>query len=72
MQLKRVVIGSAWKSVYRPQIIAHYFKLLEERIQRNTHRLKNNNHVIELFTLGPLQIRIPDYAHEQIPAMTKH
>ena len=31
MQLKQDIILSAWKSVSKPQIIAHYFKLLGER-----------------------------------------
>ena len=34
MQLREVVIPSAWKSVRRPQIIAHYFKLLGERSEK--------------------------------------
>ena len=64
MQLKQVIFQSAWKSVY------YYFKLLDERVQRNSHQLKHNDHVIELFALGLLQIQIPDYAHAQILAMT--
>ena len=41
-------------------------------IQRNSHQLKHNDDVTGLFALGPLQIRIPDYAHAQILAMTNH
>ena len=54
MHLKLVIIPSAWKSIPRPLIIVHYFKLLDERVQRNSHQLKHNAHVIELFVLGPL------------------
>ena len=72
MQLKQVIIPSTWKSVSKPQITAHYFKLLDERIQRNLHQLKLNDHVIEVLALGLLQFRIPGYAHEQILVMTNH
>ena len=74
MQLKQVITPSSWKSVSRPLIIAHYFKLLDECVQRNLHQLKNtieNAHVIEHLVLGVLQTRIPDCAHEQILEMTK-
>ena len=72
MHFKRVIISSTRKYVLRPQIIAHYFKLLDKRVQRNTYQLKHNDHVIELFALGPLQIRILDYTLEQILTMTNH
>ena len=42
-------------------------------VQRNSHQLKHNDHAIGLFALfGPLQIRIPNYAHAQIFVMTNH
>ena len=41
-------------------------------VQRNSHQLKHNDQVIGVFALGLLQIRILDYAHAQILAMTNH
>ena len=40
--------------------------------QEYSNQLKHNDHVLRLFALGPLQIRIPDYAHAQILAITNH
>ena len=49
---------------------AHYFKLQDERVQRNLHQLNHNDHVIGLFALEQLQIKISDFSHAQVLAMT--
>ena len=54
-------------------IEASYFsERLETHLQTQNNRSLFYNNVTGIFALGPLQIRISDYAHAQILAMTNH
>ena len=55
-----------------PSYRSLFLIILWVNVHGNSHQLKHDDQVIGLFALGPLQIRIPDYAHAQILAMTIH
>ena len=52
--------------------ISHFPSAWKSRLQTQNNRSLFYDHVIGLFALGSLQIRISNYAHAQILAQTNH
>ena len=69
-----LIIAKQSFALYRADAIGAelFSEGLEIHFQTHNNRSLFYDHAIGVFALGPLQIRISDYAHAQILAMTNH